>query len=333
MAFTAPADAPKKETVAVMSLKGSSGITKDECELISDRLRVEFFKTGFVDVMERDQMSEILKEQGFQQSGACSNEACMIEMGQILGVQKLVTGSIGRVGSLYLLNVRMIDIKTAKITQTVSEDVKGDLEDVVGRLPGVARQLYCPRDATAAKMQQPVREEERRETVREEEKKTEPRIESTPGSLDCDGRTFVEITPFPKSVLGFDMEDSDWKDAYDELADKIEDYIDTKVEAVRKASIDQSPGCNALVIRTQIESYSTRPAKLGQKEGILKMTFSFYDSPVAAEPSLKMTSEAIGERHWNDVKPFINACEEIGDQLGKDLKKSGALDKLNNRQK
>jgi hypothetical protein len=256
----------------------------------------------------------------------------MIEMGQILGVQKLVTGSIGKVGSMYLLNIRMIDIKTAKITKTVSEDVKGDLEEVVGRLSGVARQLFLPQ-YESAKAPPPPRVEEQKERPREEEKKPEPKVENTPGGLDCDGRAFVEITPFSKDVLGFDMEESDWKDAYDELADKLEDYIKPKVEAVQKASIDMSPGCNALIVRSRLESYSTRPARLGQKEGLLKMTFSFYDSPAAAEPSMKVTVEAIGERHWKDVKPFINACEEIGDQLGKDLKKSGALDKLNNRRK
>jgi hypothetical protein len=293
---------------------------------------VEFFKTGSVDVMERDQMSEILKEQGFQQSGACSNEACMIEMGQILGVQKLVTGSIGRVGSMYLLNIRMIDIKTAKITRTVSEDVKGDLEEVVGRLSSVARQLFSPQVETV-KAPPPVRVEEQREKPREEEKKPEQKVENTPGGLDCDGRAFSEITPFSKDVLGFDMEESDWKDAYDELADNLEDYIKPKVEAVQKASIDMSPSCNALIVRSQLESYSTRPARLGQKEGMLKMTFSFYDSPIASQPSMQVTVEAIGERHWKDVKPFVNACEEIGDQLGKNLKKSGALDKLNNRRK
>jgi TolB-like protein len=132
---------PHKTNVAVINLKSSSGVTAGEAELISDRLRGELFNTGKVNVMERDQMTEILKEQGFQQSGACSNEACMVEIGQLLGVEQLVSGSLGKVGSMFLVNLRIIDVKTAKITKVVSKDIKGNIEDVVGELRPIAVEL------------------------------------------------------------------------------------------------------------------------------------------------------------------------------------------------
>ncbi len=125
----------------MVSLRNGSGITKGEAELITDRLAVELFNTGKVVVMERGQMEEVLKEQGFQQSGACTEEECLVEMGQMLGVQSLVSGSIGKLGSMYMVNVRMISVKTAEITQVVSEDITGGIEQVVDRLPGVARRL------------------------------------------------------------------------------------------------------------------------------------------------------------------------------------------------
>jgi curli biogenesis system outer membrane secretion channel CsgG len=132
---------PKKANIAVINLKSSSGVTSSEADLISDRLRGDLFNTGKVNVMERDQMQEILKEQGFQQSGACTNEACMVEMGQLLGVEQLITGSLGKVGSMFLVNLRIIDVKTAKITKVVSKDVKGSIEDVVGELGPIAAEL------------------------------------------------------------------------------------------------------------------------------------------------------------------------------------------------
>jgi curli biogenesis system outer membrane secretion channel CsgG len=132
---------PHKMNIAVINLKSSSGVAAGESDLISDRLRGELFNTGKVNVMERDQMQEILKEQGFQQSGACSNEACMVEMGQLLGVEQLVTGSLGKVGSMFLVNLRIIDVKTAKISKVVSKDIKGSIEDVVGELGPIAAEL------------------------------------------------------------------------------------------------------------------------------------------------------------------------------------------------
>jgi TolB-like protein len=314
-----------KETIAVMTLRGTSGITKDEGELISDRLRVEFFKTGMVDVMEREQMAEILKEQGFQQSGACTNESCLIEMGQILGVKKLVSGSIGKVGSMYLLNVRLIDIKTAKISKTVSEDVKGDLEDVVGRLADVAKKLCEPEQVQQPAAPQPApKEHERRAEPRKEE--AQP---ATPGSLDCNGRAFLELVPFDKTLLGFDMEESEWKAAYAKMAGKLDHALHHGADTASRISLDNAKDCRAIVIRPHLESYTTKPARMGQKEGTIRMTFGIFPSPSAGQPAFTVDAEATGERHWHDVQPFINACEELGDELGKKLRHSDEFDKLN----
>ena len=127
--------------MALVNLKPGAGVNEGESELISDRLRSELFKTGKVNVMERDQMQEILKEQGFQQSGACTDEACLVQIGQVLGVQCIVVGSLGKLGSMFMVNVRTIDVQTSKIINVVSVDVKGEIEDLVGHLQGIALQL------------------------------------------------------------------------------------------------------------------------------------------------------------------------------------------------
>jgi hypothetical protein len=131
----------QKVTTALINLKAGNGVNEGESEIISDRLRSELFKTGKVTIMERDQMQEILKEQGFQQSGACTDEACLVEMGQMLGVKHLVVGSLGKLGSMFMVNVRAIDVQTSKVINVVSVDVKGEIEDLVNKLPYIANQL------------------------------------------------------------------------------------------------------------------------------------------------------------------------------------------------
>ena len=92
--------------------------------------------------MERDQMQEVLKEQGFQQSGTtCSDEGCMVELGRMLGVKRLVVGSIGKLGTMFMVNVRSINIETGKVEKVVSEDVRGNIEDVVAIIPLIARKM------------------------------------------------------------------------------------------------------------------------------------------------------------------------------------------------
>lgn len=139
----APATAPaEKINYAVMPLKNGDGVTEGEASLITDRLRIEIFQTGEVEMMEREQMQDILKEQGFQNSGACDEESCLVEMGQMLGVERMITGSLGRLGAtMFMLNLRVIDVGTGKLLSVESVDIRGQIEDVVGLLPGISKSI------------------------------------------------------------------------------------------------------------------------------------------------------------------------------------------------
>lgn len=76
-------------------------------DAISDRLRIELVKTGMFTVMERGQMEETLTKQGFQKSG-CISDACMVEMGQLLGVENMIAGTIEKVSETITINIRLI---------------------------------------------------------------------------------------------------------------------------------------------------------------------------------------------------------------------------------
>jgi TolB-like protein len=140
-ALTAYPQDQNKSHFAVTSIRAGKGVKEDEASLLADRLRVELFKTRKVVMMEREQMNEILSEQGFQQSGACTDEECLVKMGQMLGVEYLVSGSIGRLGSLLMCNFRVISVVSGKVTQVVSRDISGGIEGVVNELKSVAFEL------------------------------------------------------------------------------------------------------------------------------------------------------------------------------------------------
>jgi TolB-like protein len=128
--MTALAQSQSKVTVAVMDLE-PKGVPENEVSALSDRLRTELFRTGTFDVMERGKMQDVLKEQGFQQSGACNTDACAVEIGQLIGVQKMIGGSLGKVGKTYTVNLRMIDVKTGRIERSVTEDYTGEIDKLL----------------------------------------------------------------------------------------------------------------------------------------------------------------------------------------------------------
>jgi TolB-like protein len=178
--WAAPAPAGKvattdtKMNIAVITLKNAAGVSGGESEILSDRLRAELFNTGKVNVMERDQMQEILKEQGFQASGACTDEACLVQMGQMLGVERLITGSIGKLGSMFMVNLRAIDVSTGRIAKAVSRDINGGIEEVVVYLRGIAKELVTTgpaADATA------VQTESEHPEVQQASQAEEPKVE------------------------------------------------------------------------------------------------------------------------------------------------------------
>ncbi len=121
-----------KTNIAVDEFQ-AQGITVDEASIITNRLRSELIKTDRFTVVERGQMKTILEEQGFQQTGSCASDECMVEVGQLLGVSKMVAGSIGKIGNMFTVNVRVIDVQTGKIVLTVDSDCKCKIEDLVTR--------------------------------------------------------------------------------------------------------------------------------------------------------------------------------------------------------
>jgi TolB-like protein len=123
----ASAQTERKTAVAVMNLKGTS-ISEQDARFLTDRLTIELQRAGMFEVLERDKMDEILKEQGFQQTGACDETACLVEAGRLLPVQKMIGGSLGKIGDVFSAQLRLIDLKTGKVEKTSARDYKGQME-------------------------------------------------------------------------------------------------------------------------------------------------------------------------------------------------------------
>ena len=131
----------QKTNIAVLDLDGT-GLRDDDVQFLSNRLRTELFETGKFNVLERDQMNAILKEQGFQQSG-CTTIDCAVEIGQLLNVQQMVGGSIGKIDDIYSITLRLIDVKSGAIIKTATRDHEGKLSTMLTEVIPVVSQLLA----------------------------------------------------------------------------------------------------------------------------------------------------------------------------------------------
>lgn len=138
LALSAPLRAQVR--IAVVNLSGY-GVGADEAAVLSDRLRGELFRNPGFRLLEREAMDQILKEQGFQQSG-CVSQECIVETGRLLGVEEIVAGSVSRLGEAFSLGARRIKVETGEVVSAATFDHSGRIEDLLIRgVPSIAAQL------------------------------------------------------------------------------------------------------------------------------------------------------------------------------------------------
>ena len=107
--------------IAVIDFDGK-GINQPESSALTDRLRSELIEGGFFKVVERGMMEDVMKEQGFQQSG-CTSDECIVEVGKMIGVDRMIGGSISNVGDLYSVNAKIVSVETGEIFNSITFEV------------------------------------------------------------------------------------------------------------------------------------------------------------------------------------------------------------------
>ena len=111
--------------IAVVDFTGNN-VSEGDCRALTDRLRTELFNTKYFKVIEREMMEQILVEQGFQQSGCTTNE-CIVEVGKLIGVEKIIGGSISQIGNIFSISSRIVNVETGEIENTAVFDQTGNI--------------------------------------------------------------------------------------------------------------------------------------------------------------------------------------------------------------
>ncbi len=127
--------------VTVMDFE-TNGVSENEMLSVISLLSSSLFQTGsftVIDVAERD---TILKEIEFSLTG-CTDESCQVEVGKLLSAEMIVTGSLRKVGTKYVLSAKMLETSTSRrvgSTDGIYEDIDsllGDIYPFSCRLAGI----------------------------------------------------------------------------------------------------------------------------------------------------------------------------------------------------
>ncbi|MBN1782837.1 hypothetical protein JW948_16995 [bacterium] len=120
--------AREKVALAVLDFEGKN-VEQANAEAVTDLLRTELFNTGSFRVIERQKIRQIIQEQNFQATGVTSTDKA-VEIGRILNVQKIMVGTVTRLGSTYIINTRIVDVQSGAVVLAEAIERRGGEEEL-----------------------------------------------------------------------------------------------------------------------------------------------------------------------------------------------------------
>ena len=115
--------------VAILDFE-SRGLPTYEVETLTERLRSEAANTNAIRLIDRKMLESILNEQGLQQSG-CTTDECAAEVGQLLGAQFMINGSIGKLGNTYTIDAKMVSVTTGAAERAKTVTYEGEVSGLI----------------------------------------------------------------------------------------------------------------------------------------------------------------------------------------------------------
>lgn len=123
----------KKDRIAVLDfeLQGAGHETEDMGQIVAEWLVTALVQEGRFEVVERRLLTKIVNEQKLAMSGMLDAESAS-ELGRMLGVKIIITGSVLKFQSMMEVNARIIDVESASIiaAESVKSSSAVGLEDL-----------------------------------------------------------------------------------------------------------------------------------------------------------------------------------------------------------
>jgi hypothetical protein len=129
--------------IAVLGLRKDVEVPDGTMRTLNEILLNEFHQQGKLEVLGMSDIASMLAlEQQRQQFSECDDDSCLAEIGGALGVQLMASSSLGAVGEQYVFNVKIVDVKKARVLSRTSEIMpKSDSELIAGIRKAVGRAL------------------------------------------------------------------------------------------------------------------------------------------------------------------------------------------------
>ena len=129
-------DKKDRFTIAIIELENLGKRARDNeiGQIVSEMITTNIVQSGNFDVVEREQLSKVLRELKLNQIGLVdANSAKMV--GKMLAADSILCGSVSEVGQFFDINIRLLDVEKATIISAAVIEIKQD--DFLDNMPMV----------------------------------------------------------------------------------------------------------------------------------------------------------------------------------------------------
>ncbi|MHB1846299.1 MAG: hypothetical protein ACYCWW_15860 [Deltaproteobacteria bacterium] len=136
--------------VAVTEIEAGVGAAPKVAHLVTNLVTSELRQNSGLAVTSQEDIQNLLGFQKQKQLLSCSDVSCLAEVGGALGVDQMVMGSISALGTSYVLVLRAIDVRHAKVIRDVERRLRNATPDaLLDVIPKAVAALY-PKGAGTA---------------------------------------------------------------------------------------------------------------------------------------------------------------------------------------
>ena len=104
-------------------------MSDEDVALYTGFLRLELHQTKSFILVEKIQINEILNEKKYDKID-CNTSDCAVEIGNLVGIKKVITGSFNLVADTCIISGQIINVETKEPEKSVERTYIGELEDI-----------------------------------------------------------------------------------------------------------------------------------------------------------------------------------------------------------
>jgi len=137
------AAAPLK--VAVMPVVSGEGVPGKTADALTESVTAEVRRRSGAQVITQHEVATLLSLEQQKAMLGCQNDACFAEIGGALGVDRVVSGDLSRLGESWLFHLKLLDAAKAQVLATSDRRLRGGtIDDVLDALPAMVGELFPP---------------------------------------------------------------------------------------------------------------------------------------------------------------------------------------------